>query len=669
MHVDPTGVLTALIAALAVLTLPGLPLALALRLRGLVLAVGLPLLSLVTIAVSAELGHLLAVPWSLASPLVLGVLLGVPALLLRRRTATPAVPPAREARSRSPRRQGAAVLGGLALGGGLLAWRQLRMMGAVDAVSQTYDVVFHLSAVRHVLREQDASATVVGSMTRLATGDAYYPALWHQTVSLAVQLSGQEIVLVTNVVMLLTGCVLWPLGLMALLRTATPAGPLGVFLAGAMAGIAPAFPLALMSFGLLLPLLLSLTLVPLVVAAAAQVLGLVPAERRWPVPVRAVLTAASCLTVAAAHPQGVFAAWVLVTPMLLWALGRRLLPAEPAAGAGADGRSPLLTAGSLLGVLGVVAVGALAWTRLRPPQGSAIWEPNASWGQALAQTGSLAPNDAGTFLPLGLLMAAAVGLVLLRSPARWLVAAWAAGAVLGVAGRAVPVGDLRYLLTGPFYSDPFRTSAVGVLLAVPVLALGIDLAARALAERRAAHGRRPLAAPLRTALAGVLALTLGGLALAAPSRATFRTQMLDEWQSEVLLSADEEALLERLPALVPEGAVIATNPWNGSSLASAIGDREVLTIYMGFEAGPRVHLLNAELDQAQTDPEVCAAAAELGVRYALDFGPEELHGRTATYTGLDEISTAGAAEVVASEGEARLLRILPCRLPDGSMSG
>lgn len=665
---DAPAVLAALISSLAVLTLPGLPLALALRLRGLVLAAGLPLLSLMMIALAAELGHLLGIPWSLASPLVPGLLLAVPALLLRRGAAeAPEDPQHSETSSAAARWWGPAALGGLALGGGALLWRQLRLMGSVDAVSQTYDAVFHLSAVRHVLRAQDASAFVVGGMTSLPGEGSFYPALWHQTVSLAVQLSGQEIVLVTNVVMLLVGCVLWPLGLMALLRTATAAGPLGVFLVGALAGIAPAFPLALMSFGLLLPLLLSLTLLPLVVASAAQVLGLVPAQRRWPVPVRAVLAAASCLTVAAAHPQGVFAAWLLVTPMLLVALARRLLGADR--GAPADGRSRLLTVAALPGVLAVVAGGALAWTRLRPPQSSAVWEPNASWGQAIAQTGSLAANATGTVLLLGVLMAAAIAVVLRRSRSRWLVAAWAAGATLGVAGRAAPVGDLRYLLTGPFYSDPFRTSAVAVLLAVPVLALGIDQAVRALEAHRAGGGRPALRAVLPPLLALGLALAVSAPALLAPSTTAFRAQMLAQWRSESLLSADEEALLERLPELVPEGAVIATNPWNGSSLASAIGDREVLTVFMGFQAEPPVHLLNAELDQAQDDPEVCAAAEELGVEYALDFGPEELHGRTATYTGLDEISTSGAAEVVASEGEARLLRLLPCRLPDGSMSG
>src|SRR5690625_7790509 len=87
---------------------------------------------------------------------------------------------------------------------------------------------------------------------------------------------------------------------------------------------------------------------------------------------------------------------------------------------------------------------------------------------------------------------------------------------------------------------------------------------------------------------------------------------------------------------------------------------------MGFEAEPEVHLLNAELDEAHRDPEVCDAMHELGVDYALDFGPRELHGRSATYTGLNEISETGAAEVVLQVGERRLLRMLPDRQSVGA---
>ena len=40
-----------------------------------------------------------------------------------------------------------------------------------------------------------------------------------------------------------------------------------------------------------------------------------------------------------------------------------------------------------------------------------------------------------------------------------------------------------------------------------------------------------------------------------------------------------------------------------------------------------------------------------------------------SYTGLNEISETGAAEVVLQVGDAKLLRMLPCRGTDGSMNG
>src|SRR5699024_11180306 len=140
------------------------------------------------------------------------------------------------------------------------------------------------------------------------------------------------------------------------------------------------------------------------------------------------------------------------------------------------------------------------------------------------------------------------------------------------------------------------------------------------------------------------------------------------WRSETPLSADERALLAQLPDVVDEDAVIATNAWNGSSLAYALSDRQVLNTFIGFQAEPEVHLLNAELDEARTDPEVCDAVEELDVEYALDFAPQEIHGRSATYAGLNETSETGAAGVVRQGGDAKLLRMLPCRGTDGSMN-
>ncbi|MFC7375292.1 MULTISPECIES: DUF6541 family protein [unclassified Brachybacterium] len=665
---ESLGVLWTVLAALGVLVLPGLPAVLALRLRLLTAAAAVAPFSLLLIAIAAELGHVLGIPWTILSALVLGLLLGaVLHLTARRRPAaaaeTPLDPGDRTEVQKffaRPRGRATAILAGLVVGGGVIVARALHMMGSIQAVSQTYDAVFHYNAVRHVLRSHDASAWVVGGMTALPGEGVYYPALWHQATSLAVQLAGQnDIILTSNVLMLLLGAVVWPLGLVSLVRTTTRTGPLGWWLAGGLAGITGAFPLSLMSWGLLAPYLLSIALIPVVVTAVAHLVGFAPdgPHRLRPLQL-ALLLPAACGAVALAHPQGVFAGIVLCVPILLWASGVRI--SELAR------RVP----GALARLWPVAALTVIAttaslwlWTAARPPQSSSVWEPNATLRQAIGQVGSLAPNASPTWIPLGVVMLICLVAVLVRTDSRWMVASWLAAGGLSVATRATPTGDLRYLLTGNWYSDNYRIVAVSTVVAIPLLAVGLDALGRSLVAR--SPRLRTAAGPVT---AGALAAALLVLSLVSPSTRVNSIYLADNWKYPVLLSDDERELLEQVPEVVPEDAVIATNAWNGSALAYAISDRPVLNTFMGFEAEPEVHLLNAKLDEARTDPEVCDAADELDVEYALDFGPQELHGRTATYTGLNEISETGAAEEVLRVGDAALLRMLPCRGTDGSMN-
>jgi hypothetical protein len=677
--VDVLRILATLGAALLVLGGPGLPTVLALRLRPLTAVVAAVPVSLLLIALTAEAGHLLGIPWTLLSPLVLGLVVGGALWPLgRRRTLAaaseqgafledPAAPGSAAARVLASRRGRAlALLAGLGVGGGTLLVQALSAMGGIDTVNQTYDNVFHLNAVRHVLRAGDGSAWVVGGMTSLPGNEGYYPAAWHQVVSLVVQVSGQGIAHASNVVMLLLATVVWPLGLMALMRTSTTAGPLGWMAAGALAGVTGAFPMALMSWGIVLPYFLSLSLMPLVVIVVSRLAGLAPhSSQRLSGLQLAVLLPAVCGAVALAHPQGVFVGMALGLPVLVWGTlsrARDRVAARTATAPGAPGARrvwPLavLTVAALLG-------SAAAWIRLRPSESSAVWEPNASPKEAIGQALSLAPNATPTFVPLGLVMLGCAAAVLLLSRSRWLLAPWLAATALSVLTRSTPVGDLRYLLLGTWYTDNNRVTALIAVAAIPVLALGIESLQRAAARRRPAVAGTP-----GLVVAAVAALLVLALGLVSPGTRVNQNYVEDGWRTGVLLSDDERELLERLPEVVPEDAVIATNAWNGSALAYALSDRQVLNLYMGFQAEPEVHLLNAALDDARTDPEVCDAAQELDVEYALDFGPQEIHGRSATYTGLNEISETGAAEVVLQVGEAKLLRMLPCRGTDGSMNG
>ena len=734
---DVLRVLAVLVAALFVLGAPGLPTVLALRLRPLTaLAVVTPV-SAVLIAASAELGHLLSIPWTVLSPLVLGLVLGGllwSAGIGRRRsrhthragaapepvahdaaehrvtaedadgaaadgadaatpdaqtpdaahdtegaasststataaatttataTTTTDVPGTALGRALATRRgRAATILLGLAIGGGYILLRALDMMGGLFRVNQSYDNVFHLNAVRHILRLGDGSAWTVGGMTTLPGEETFYPALWHQTVSLVVQLSGQDIVLASNLVMLLLGTTVWPLALMALVRTGTNAGPAGWLAAGALAGVASDFPLKMMSWGVLLPYLYSLAMMPLVLMLIVHLVRLAPdGEQRLTGGQLGVLIPAVFGAVALAHPQGVFVALVMGVPMMVWAVlatATDLVRRRPRAGIRLAVLVPLTAL--------VIVVGHDIWYRFRPVEASAaVWGPSASTQEAIGQVLTLVPHASPIWLPLGVILALCALAVLIGSRSRWLLPAFLAAGALSVAVRSLPVDDLRYELTGNWYSDNNRITVMLATAAVPLLAVGLDVllrwAARLLPVLRGTAG---------AVLAVALCLAIIAVGHFSPSTEASRWYLEREWRNDNLLSDDERALLLMLPEVVPEDAVIATNAWNGSSLAYAISDREVLNTFMSFQAEDEVHLLNGHLDDAQSDPEVCDAAEDLGVDYALDFGPKEIHGRSATYTGLNEISETGAAEVVLQVGDAKLLRMLPCRGTDGSMNG
>lgn len=727
---DVLRVLAVLVAALFVLGAPGLPTVLALRLRPLTaLAVVTPV-SAVLIAASAELGHLLSIPWTVLSPLVLGLVLGGllwSAGIGRRRsrhthragaapepvahdaaehrvtaedadgaaadgadaatpdaahdtggaasststataaattsaTTTTDVPGTALGRALATRRgRAATILLGLVIGGGYILLRALDMMGGLFRVNQSYDNVFHLNAVRHILRLGDGSAWTVGGMTTLPGEETFYPALWHQTVSLVVQLSGQDIVLASNLVMLLLGTTVWPLALMALVRTGTNAGPAGWLAAGALAGVASDFPLKMMSWGVLLPYLYSLAMMPLVLMLIVHLVRLAPdGEQRLTGGQLGVLIPAVFGAVALAHPQGVFAALVMGVPMMVWAVlatATDLVRRRPRAGIRLAVLVPLTAL--------VIVVGHDIWYRFRPVEASAaVWGPSASTQEAIGQVLTLVPHASPIWLPLGVILALCALAVLIGSRSRWLLPAFLAAGALSVAVRSLPVDDLRYELTGNWYSDNNRITVMLATAAVPLLAVGLDVllrwAARLLPVLRGTAG---------AVLAVALCLAIIAVGYFSPSTEVSKRYLEREWRNDNLLSDDERALLLMLPEVVPEDAVIATNAWNGSSLAYAISDREVLNTFMSFQAEDEVHLLNGHLDDAQSDPEVCDAAEDLGVDYALDFGPKEIHGRSATYTGLNEISETGAAEVVLQVGDAKLLRMLPCRGTDGSMNG
>lgn len=163
-----TGPLT---YAIALLIVPGMPIALAAGRRGFAAAALAPGLSLTALGVGAIVGDLAGVPWgwwtpAIASVVLAGVAWGARRLLRRWDLAPDAGASLRSQWQLWTATFLAAVLGLIQLG---------RVFGRPDAFSQTYDNVFHLSLVR-LFAETGTGSSIANGGLYPGTGAWFYPA-------------------------------------------------------------------------------------------------------------------------------------------------------------------------------------------------------------------------------------------------------------------------------------------------------------------------------------------------------------------------------------------------------------------------------------------------------------------------------------------------------------
>src|SRR5690606_6718894 len=156
------------------------------------------------------------------------------------------------------------------------------------------DAPFHLGAVRAIIEAQRASSFGLGGLVDPEAPGAFYPGAWHGTTALVCVLSGAGVAEATNVMTIVVGAVVWPLGVAWIAQAATGRR----LAAAAAAALSPAllsFPLLLVQYGVLYSYLLAVALVPAGIAAVVE-LGRRPATSSL-LPRCAALALVSAMTV------------------------------------------------------------------------------------------------------------------------------------------------------------------------------------------------------------------------------------------------------------------------------------------------------------------------------------------------------------------------------------
>jgi hypothetical protein len=662
----------ALAIVVGVLTIsPGL---LAARLLGLRGTAMLAMAGPVSIAVIGVAGVILQVagirfgPLALAGfwVIVLAAVVGIAWALRVRRHASPAEPIA-------------PVVLAMVVAGLVLAFVAILPLPQPDAVSQSYDAVFHLNGAASILQYGDASSLHLYRLTNPGDDVEFYPAAWHSLVALIAEITGSGVPRATTAAWVATSAAIWVPGIVWLTEAAFGRrfARLPLLCAATLLSVAfVAFPYGLLDFGTLYPNGLAYALLP---AGIAVVLVL---RRRWagwagdgeaapvdPVLLRPWLLALIWLVAEVfAHPRSLFGAALFIVPILVadgigWARRRAREPGgrrRVAIGVTAvAGGSLLLLAGALVGALLYFEVG-LRGISDRLNGGPALADQTLP--EAVLQVLGAAPVVRSGIavtpsIGIALLVLAGIVIAIRQGRTAWLVASFVAVAALFILASTSD-SDLAKILTGAWYKDKFRLSALLPIASVP-------LAAGAVAWLLAAASRmRHRVLRLATPVLGALLAT----ALAVPAFVGLNTSLvalfeIPETKDGHLVGDDLWTLLTvDVPRIVPEGERVMGNPWQGAVLTWVLSGREPVYAHLTGRWWADRNLVGESLDTAASNPEVCAALERLNAHYVVvDQG--RLWGggaQSSRFAGIDGVAEAPGFDEVAAVGTARLYRISAC---------
>lgn len=556
---------------------------------------------------------------------------------------------------------------GAVLGGFLVLHMTEDMVYGPEAFSQSLDNSFHMNAIRWIQEHGDASSLTMGAVSAADQEPTFYPAGWHDFVSLIYSTTGTSIATATIVTVLLTASFVWPCSLVAFSLSIPKLRRLQALAIPAIIGGFAAFPGLLLRWGVLFPNLLGYALVP---SFVALMVCLVQVMMRGEYAALLSLCLAALVGVAGlalVHPNAVVSAVVFALPMLLAGVVQVVRSRELAS------RQKWVRS-ALLGLVILGCVGA--WWFLRPgASASNTWEPMLTEGEALYQFLFLGLENANqlrdTFNPsylAGFLALWGAGYLLYKHRNLWLIASWVLIGYLWIVSASVPRGEFRLLMVAPWYTDHFRLAALVVFPSVILAGIGLGGFVEGLLTW--VVRRVPRAARLKVATAGigvatVLVLAVAGLSSRVPSVQETTLAVSQEYRvtpTSVVLNQDEMNVINEIPKIVPKGDVIVNNPWDGSAYIYALADRHLTSYHFEFETSPKYSAIMHNLKDARTNPEVCREVNEYKAHWyvhlenQLNFGPDAQKN----YDGLVAAIGTDVLTPVYSSGPMTLYRISAC---------
>lgn len=591
-------------AALAVMVMaPGYSVARALRIPLWPSMAVSPLLGLGLVAIAAHLYRLIGIAWSPASwTVAAAVIVLVSAGVAFARGLRPHF-------SWDETWRGLAMLGGTAVAGAIQGWTLLRALVVPNAVPVGWDGIYHLSGIRAVIETGDAS---VLAMSRLyQDAEVVYPSGFHAIAALVPWLGAEG---GANAVIILSCCLVVPLGIAGLALRAFPSYPAVAFFAPITATWLTTLPAVIFGYRTALPAGLGAALVP---AFLCLVWLFVYPRLRWSV---LLLLALGSLALVYAQPATIVGALLMALPALIAAvIGPLRSLAESRSWKGALG------VGLGAGLIVIVSREILAHPRVQAvanyPRGVTGQDNWERFTHVITDESTLVGSGWEPWILPMLLIIGAVFALVARS-SRAVLGAWIVAAILTIG--AMEVDWWGSVFTGFFYNDYPRILALiagpmGVLSGAAVVLVG--LAVQRIVQRRL---RAPQWAGIAVGAAAMAAVIYWAWGETGGFRDEQKKAGLEYkyftpnsgWMRTVVSSWDEIEFIRRTSETLPEDAVIVGNPLSGASMFYALGGVDVYPKAINtFRPDTAEHYLIHHFHDYLEDPAVCEAVRELGATH------------------------------------------------------
>ncbi|MHA7153636.1 DUF6541 family protein [Arthrobacter sp. TMN-50] len=646
------------LGALALMFVPGYLVARSCGSRGITAGALAAPLTISVIALAAMIADRIGLPWTPWAVVVPVLVLstgGVVVRLLWRRNHSGAPSGQQYSLQRS-----IAFGSALTLGAALIGWRLIDIIIAPDNVSQTYDAAFHLNALQFIADTGSASSLTLGGLTTNGADPYFYPAAWHGFVSLLVQLTQTGIPVAVTASTLVISAVVWPLGCMFMCTRITGNRPIPLLVTGALSAAFGAFPFLMLDFGVLYPNLLSIALLPASIGLAAMVLRL-SADNHEARAVSLLGFLGTLPGLALAHPSTLLALLALMLPMGAVALLRHWRHLHHRQSAWWK------YVPSIASLTGYAVAVYLLWLRLRPSEAASDWKPFQTPAQAFGEIVTSAPQSRPIALVVTILLLAGILHVFQRRGGWWGLGLFAVTGYLFIVVTSFPQEDFRHLVTGVWYNDSFRLTALLPVTAIILTVMGGSWLLTAWVKRfqprssRADRsGHRPAVPAVAALLVGLAVITVGSQGKQMRDTVTSGQESYALTDESEFLSTDERTLIERLPEQLPDDAVIAGNPWTGTALVYMLTGIPTLTPHVGSTGNEDNLTILNRLQYAESDPEICPVVDELNSYYVLEFKGHELHQGDHVYPGVENIGIKPGYRLLDSEGSAFLYEVTAC---------